>query len=90
MLKFLVCSSILFPRSLSILITNTLNNLSDKLFILIIHYLFFQGFLLLFCLKQTPLSYFASFSISMKLGETVTYHSLKGLSLRGNVFIRPV
>ena len=54
--KFSLCLFILFPSSVSILITNALNSLSGKLFISVSLVVFVRGFLLLFRLKQTPLS----------------------------------
>ena len=63
LLKFTLGSSILFLNSVSIFITNTLNFLSGRLFLL--HYFFFfRVFLLFFQLKQIPLSsYFAYLSL---------------------------
>ena len=43
--KFSLCSSILFPNSVSILTTNALNSLSSKLFISV-SFVVFQGFFL--------------------------------------------
>ena len=46
LLKFSLCSYILFPNSVSVLITNALNFLSGKLFIFISLCIFFQVFFL--------------------------------------------
>ena len=46
---------------------------------------FFRGFLLLFHLRLVALS--SRFSVSMNLGETVTYCGLEGVSLCGNSLI---
>ena len=68
--------SILFPNSVSILITNALNSLSSKLFISVLFVVFFRNFLLLFQLKQTPLYFHFAylFLYLLKLGETITYN----------------
>ena len=84
-LKFSLCSSIIFPNSVSILITNALNSLSDKLFISVL--LFFPGFSLVLSSKtnSSVFLFCSTFSVSMELGETVTYFILKGVSFCENV-----
>lgn len=88
MLKFLLCSSILFPNSVTILITNTLNSLPDKLLFLF-HHLNFQRFSLALSIENSSsvFPFYLSFSVSMDLliGGAATYNSLKGVSSCGSV-----
>ena len=80
LLKFSLCSPILLPSSVSILFTIALNCLSGKLFICFIR--FFSG--VFSCSFETYSSFFSfclTFSVSLKLGETVAYPGLEGVSL---------
>ena len=74
-LKFSLCSSVLFLSSIAFLITFTLNSSSDKLFTSA-SLGFFQVFFFLLFLKHISLSVFLlclTFSVFMKIGETVTF-----------------
>ena len=72
MLKFSLCSSILFPNSVSILITNALNSLSGNLFTSI-SLLIFSGVSLALSVEtsSSAFSFCLTFSASMNLHETV-------------------
>ena len=71
-LKFSVCSSVLFPSSVSILITHALNFSFAESFILVSVIIFSGVLLLLFQWRQAPLpSHFPYLSIFMKLGQVV-------------------
>ena len=84
LLKCSLCTSILFPNSVNIFITNVLCSLSGKWFISIS--LFFQGVsLALFQLRVVPLPFCLTSSASMSLCETVTYCGLEGVFLCGNI-----
>lgn len=86
-----MCSSILFPSTISILTTIALNPLSGKLFVSVSLGFFSKSFILVFCLKHNPqFSYFVYLSlfVSMKLGETVTYPGLGGMCLHESVHMQ--
>ena len=76
LLKFLLCSSILLPNSVTILITNTLNSLPGKLLFLF-HHLNFQRFSLALSIENSSsvFPFYFSFSVSMDLliGGAATY-----------------
>ena len=77
LLNFPLCSVLVFTSSLSIFITVALDSLSSKLSVSVI--LFFHlKYILLFC-------HFLSQSAAMKLGATVIYPGLEGMSLHGSV-----
>ena len=78
LLKFLLCSSILYPNSVSILIVNALSSLCGQLFISVL--LFFQGFSFDLSIEtNSPVfSFCLYFSVSMKLGERIPYGGLEG------------
>lgn len=79
MLKISVCSSILAPNLVSILITNALNSIWWIVSFLLV---FSQEGLLCFPLRQIPLSLHLTFlSVSMKWGEAVTYVDVDKVSL---------
>lgn len=84
MLKFLLCSSILFPNSVTILIIN-----SKLLFLF--HYLNCQRFSLALSIENSSsvFPFYLSFSVSVDLliGGTATYNSVKGVSLCGSVLL---
>lgn len=82
--KFLLCSSINLPSSISILITYVLNSLPGKLFTS--DSLFFAGgsLALSFEASFSVLVCF-SFSVFMNLNETVTYCSFEEVSLCGSI-----
>ena len=84
LLKFSLCSYILFPSSVSILVID-LNSFSGKLFTSL-SLGFFSGFFLFLSFETySPVfSFCLHFSISVKLHETVTYPSLEGVSLCGS------
>ena len=67
LLKFSLCSSILFPNSISILITNALKSLTGKLFISVL--LFFQGFSLALSIEASSsvFSFYLTFSVPLML-----------------------
>ena len=85
-LKFPLCSSILFPSSVSILINNAFNSFYGKLFTSVSLGVFFSGFFsLFFHLKQIPVfSFCLTFSVSMKFGKSFTYPDLEWVSLCGS------
>ena len=89
--KFSLCSSLLFPNSVSILTTNALNSLSNKLFISV-SFVVFQGFSLVFQLRYIHLFSFClwSFLCLSEIAETVTYCGPEGVSLCGSIPILPV
>ena len=72
LLKLSLCSSILFPIPISILITKSLNFFSCKLFICFISCFSCSCF----WNKFLCLSFWLNVSVSMELGETVTYPGL--------------
>ena len=84
LLKFSPCSSTFPPNSVDILITNALNSLSGKLFISVslwFSLLLFKSFLLLLIeINSSVFSFCLTFPV--KLGETVTYWGLEGVSSR--------
>ena len=91
LLKFSLCSPILFPNSVSILIINVLNSSSDKWFISVS--LVFQSFLVIVLSMESNssvFSFFLTFYISIKSSETVTYCNLEGVSLFGSILIQSV
>ena len=60
LLKLLLCSAILFPNSVTIIITNAFNSLSSKIDFHLSSCFFFRNFLMPFQLGQIALSsYFA-------------------------------
>ena len=85
LLKFSLGSSILFTNSFNILITNALNSLCHKVFLF--HDLFFSEVFSCFFSWDNPIafSFCLTFFASMNSGKTITYCSLKGLSLCGRV-----
>ena len=86
LLKFSPCSSTFPPNSVDILITNALNSLSGKLLISVslwFSLLLFKSLLLLLIeINSSVFSFCLTFSVSVKLGETVTYWGLEDVSSR--------
>lgn len=56
-----------------------------RIYLSIFIYVCVMLLLLSFYLKHTPLCFFFNVSVDMKLGETVTYPSLEGVSLCGSI-----
>ena len=83
MLKFSLCSPILFPSSVIILISNALNSLFCKLFISVPLVVFGKVFFLVlyFGTNSFVFSLCLTFSSMITSGEMVTYPSLEGMSL---------
>lgn len=88
LLKFLLCSSILFPYSVNILITHTLNSLPGK-WLFLFHHLNFQRFSLALSIENSSSVFpcYFSFSVSMDLsiGGAATHNGLTGASSCGSV-----
>ena len=83
-----LCSPILFPSSVNILITNTLNYSSGKLFISVSLVVFSGFFFFLVLSIETTFTVFLfclTFSVFMKLSELVLYPGLEGVSLCGSI-----
>ena len=84
-LKFSLCSLILFPSSVSILITNALNSLYGTLFIFVS--LHFSGSCSYIGNKFLCLRILFTFSDYLKLVETVTYPGLERVSFCGSILM---
>ena len=85
LLKFSLFSSVIFPSLISVLISYTLNSSVNYLPVSLVVF-FFRGFCLVlsFEANSSVLLFCSLFSVSVKLGETVTYCSLVGVSGLGH------
>ena len=79
LLKFSLCSSVIFPNSVSIFITYAFNILSGKPYMF--YHLFLQRFPLVpFQINFCVFAFYLTFPVSVKLGQ-LTYLGLEGGSL---------
>lgn len=85
LLTFSLCTPILYPSSVNIFITNSLNYFSGKLLVSV-HY-FFRAFPLAFLIANSSFVFSSclTFSAFMNIVETVTYIGLEGVFWWGSV-----
>ena len=89
LLKWTVIQSILFPNLGSIFVTKALNSSVNCLFVSLCFFFFFPG-VFFFSLESSSsaFSFYLTSSVSMNVGETVTYCSLKGVFLCGSIHMQ--